>query len=45
VRDDSKKAGHAIADGARNIGRKVREGMEKLKAGVTGKSREPAPKS
>jgi len=45
VRDDSQKAGHAIADGARNIGRKVREGMEKLKAGVTGKSREPAPKS
>ena len=45
VRDDSKKTGHAIADGARNIGRKVREGVEKLKGGVTGKSREPAPKS
>ena len=45
VRDDSQKAGHAIADGARNIGRKVREGVEKLKGGVTGKSREPAPKS
>jgi hypothetical protein len=45
VRDDSKKTGHAIADGARNIGRKVHEGVEKLKAGVTGKSREPAPKS
>ena len=37
--------GHAIADGARNIGRMVREGMEKLKAGISGKSHEPAPKS
>jgi len=45
VRDDSKKAGHAIADGARNIGRMVREGVGKLKAGVSGRSREPAPKS
>jgi hypothetical protein len=45
VRDDSKKAGHAIADGAHNIARTVREGVEKVKAGVSGKSREPAPKS
>jgi hypothetical protein len=45
VRDDSKKAGHAIADGARNVTRIVREGVQKLKAGVTGKSSEPGPKS
>jgi hypothetical protein len=45
IRDDSKKAGHAIADGARNVGHTVREGMQKLKAGFTGKSDEPAPKS
>jgi hypothetical protein len=45
IRDDSKRAGHVIADGARNLGRTVHEGMQKLKAGMTGRSGEPAPRS
>ena len=45
VRDDSKKAGHAIADSARSVARTVHDGFLRLKAGFTGKSSEPAPKS
>jgi hypothetical protein len=45
VRDDSKKTGHTIADGARSLARAVHEGFLRLKAGFTGKSGEPPPKS
>ena len=44
VRDDSKKASHSMAEAARNLGRAVRDGFNRVKAGFSGKPSQPEPK-
>ena len=45
VKNDAKTAGHAVADSARSVGHSFKEGTGKVKAAVSGKTTEPAPKS
>ena len=45
IRDDSKKVGQAVAHSAKAVGAKAREGADKVKGTVTGKSSEPAAKN
>ena len=45
MRDDTKKAAHAVEDGAKTVGKKVKEDAGKAKEAVTPKSSEPEPKT